>query len=687
MVGVAAGGVTAVALELAFPRSVADGTRTGAETRLQQEALKAIRGRGDANLSPLERQLKSALTEAHQAFPGQKFQVVQGFDHQGQTVLALRRGETTIPLMMGASVIFNPTISVPESGTRVSSTAKVRDERLEQIRDAQLERHAREDQARRQRQVTASWSGSAKADLLRAYGSMKGQFEMATPPTIRLKGVDTNQNGRSDRFSVESAEAAIARSYDSAAQHSFKFNRDAAPNGNRMVAFRHPEGPLAPVLVYTGTRAEIARLARDGVVSAQELARAGLGAASLRPGSAKAAQPSPPPDLRTTVTAPRPTPTSTPSTTLQNPGAKLGVGSGRELLLRPQKNIPLPGGSCTSTSPFTVRGFPNGQNAADDSCKTDTLPISPGQAHSTTPSQSTGGVRPRPLHESPQRAGEAQPFQGPTASASAVGGEAVATSDRPSQASDRASSGKSSRQFAQQGTNPSSKRSSSNEERFARLEGQVGSQTAEELLGLTEQAFRSGGGLLELCELWKAANIQHRLTPQTALTLTAIVLDLPEKVIAVHDLDHLAVGLNTSSFSEALLGHLGSHPLANLSTEDAIGKAVLNKGPLPRRLIREKFAPLFSTYNASAEVDSRAPWPSATDPDALKAFAKRAALAATLSLGGLDLQGVSTVSVKPEALTGLDGLDLVNTYPKVYDVILSELSKISEKPAWLRRFW
>lgn len=55
MVGVAAGGVTAVALELAFPRSVADGTRTGAETRLQQEALKAIRGRGDANLSPLER--------------------------------------------------------------------------------------------------------------------------------------------------------------------------------------------------------------------------------------------------------------------------------------------------------------------------------------------------------------------------------------------------------------------------------------------------------------------------------------------------------------------------------------------------------------------------------------------------------------------------------------------------------
>jgi hypothetical protein len=206
-------------------------------------------------------------------------------------------------------------------------------------------------------------------------------------------------------------------------------------------------------------------------------------------------------------------------------------------------------------------------------------------------------------------------------------------------------------------------------------------------LGLTEQAFRSGGGLLELCELWKAANIQHRLTPQTALTLTAIVLDLPEKVIAVHDLDHLAVGLNTSSFSEALLGHLGSHPLANLSTEDAIGKAVLNKGPLPRRLIREKFAPLFSTYNASAEVDSRAPWPSATDPDALKAFAKRAALAATLSLGGLDLQGVSTVSVKPEALTGLDGLDLVNTYPKVYDVILSELSKMSEKPAWLRRFW
>jgi hypothetical protein len=93
------------------------------------------------------------------------------------------------------------------------------------------------------------------------------------------------------------------------------------------------------------------------------------------------------------------------------------------------------------------------------------------------------------------------------------------------------------------------------------------------------------------------------------------------------------------------------------------------------------------TYNASAALDSRAPWPSATDPDALKAFAKRAALAATLSLGGLDLHGVSTVSVKPEALTGLNGLDLVNTYPKVYDAILSELSKMSKKHAWLKRFW
>jgi hypothetical protein len=206
-------------------------------------------------------------------------------------------------------------------------------------------------------------------------------------------------------------------------------------------------------------------------------------------------------------------------------------------------------------------------------------------------------------------------------------------------------------------------------------------------LRLTEIAFRSGGGLPELCELWKAANIEHPLTPQTALTLTAIHLDLPEKVIAIHDLDHLAVGLDTSPFSEALLGHLGSHPLASLSTEHAIGEAVLNNRPLPSKLIREKFAPLFSTYNASAAVDSRAPWPTATDPDAVKAFAKRAALAATLSLGGLDLQGVSTVSVKPEALAGLDGLDLVNTYPKVYDAILSELSKMSEKPAWLRWLW
>lgn len=348
---IAAGGF-AVGLELAFPASVADATRTGAESRLYQESLGAIRSKPEHQLSLFEKQLKAALNAAQSAFPGQTFEVVQGTDRLGQSVLALRRGDTVIPLIEGSRVVTNPVSRATGSSTSAEPTSPraVADAAQATRREtARLEAQARQEQQKAQAQVTAAWSGPVVADLQRAYGSM-GQFERATKPTVQMNGVDSDRNGLKDRFSVETAASAIARSYESAAQHAFRHNSKAAPGDTRMVAFRHPDGPRAPVLIFTGSRSEIARLVQDGVVSEGDLAASGLSVQGLQarpkpvsPGKAPQAPDSPPknPEKQREWTAPG-APPQPPH--LPTPGTTVAIPRPEDLRSSPPpKPVPAPG--------------------------------------------------------------------------------------------------------------------------------------------------------------------------------------------------------------------------------------------------------------------------------------------------------------------------------------------------------
>ena len=104
--GIAVGAVSAILAELIFPRSVADGTRTGHEAQLQRNILQAVKENQVRHNLPAQ-QLQQSLALIARAYPGQKLELMQGETKSGQ-VLAYRHADTLIPLMIGGQVIADP---------------------------------------------------------------------------------------------------------------------------------------------------------------------------------------------------------------------------------------------------------------------------------------------------------------------------------------------------------------------------------------------------------------------------------------------------------------------------------------------------------------------------------------------------------------------------------------------------
>jgi hypothetical protein len=105
--GIAAGAVSAILAELVFPPSVADGTRTGHEARLQRQILEAVKNNRVQNNLPAQ-QLQQSLAMVVDAYPSQSLKLFQGETTDGQIVLAYLHENTVIPLMRGGQVVLDP---------------------------------------------------------------------------------------------------------------------------------------------------------------------------------------------------------------------------------------------------------------------------------------------------------------------------------------------------------------------------------------------------------------------------------------------------------------------------------------------------------------------------------------------------------------------------------------------------
>lgn len=165
------------AKELIFTDPVAVASIDG----LQKKALKDVLN-NDLK-SPTARQLAEAIRQAQKAFPGQSFEVVQGTNQSGDYVLALQRGDTTIPLMEGLAVVSRIT---PIRGTiepnrqqqspepKISPSTDFRQEQQIRQQSERIKEKAEVEQSTNQTAIDKAWSGSSLHHLQTAYGSLKG---------------------------------------------------------------------------------------------------------------------------------------------------------------------------------------------------------------------------------------------------------------------------------------------------------------------------------------------------------------------------------------------------------------------------------------------------------------------------------------------------------------------------------